>query len=136
LSIADSRPEEPVPSFRSPCGSSVGLLCLLQRLPRRTLRRVPRRARSRVAGRARRRAPEQDPPDVAASGARAACAGSLTYASGSWAHGARLQRRGVCYNGPRGPRMISLTEALFTLVVYVGPPLLIGAAAFAFLFRN
>jgi len=32
--------------------------------------------------------------------------------------------------------MISLTEALFTLAVYAGPPLLIGVAAFAFLFRN
>jgi hypothetical protein len=32
--------------------------------------------------------------------------------------------------------MIGLTEALVTLAVFVGPLLLIGVAAFAFLFRN
>jgi hypothetical protein len=32
--------------------------------------------------------------------------------------------------------MIGLTEALMTLAVFVGPPLLIGVATFAFFFRN
>jgi hypothetical protein len=32
--------------------------------------------------------------------------------------------------------MIGLTEALMTLAVFVGPPFLIGVAAFVFLLRN
>jgi hypothetical protein len=32
--------------------------------------------------------------------------------------------------------MIGLTEALIALAVFVGPPMLIGVATFAFLFRN
>jgi len=32
--------------------------------------------------------------------------------------------------------MIGLTEALIALAVFAGPPLLIGVAAFGFLFRN
>jgi len=32
--------------------------------------------------------------------------------------------------------MIGLTEALIALAVFVGPPLLIGMAAFVFLFRT
>ena len=32
--------------------------------------------------------------------------------------------------------MIGLAEALMTLAVFVGPPLLIGVATFAFLFRD
>jgi hypothetical protein len=36
----------------------------------------------------------------------------------------------------RGAGMINLTEALIVLAVFVGPPLLIGVAAFVFLFRK
>jgi hypothetical protein len=36
----------------------------------------------------------------------------------------------------RGVGMIGLTEALITLAVFVGPPLLIGVAAFVFLLRK
>jgi hypothetical protein len=53
---------------------------------------------------------------------------------GAWC--APSEARHLLQLAPGGAGMIGLTEALITLAVFVGPPLLIAVATFGFLFRN